>query len=86
MYSFEDRGGGGRKTLKLPQKVYDGKRSLSIINVHLPFLYIICHCLDFARRKIRLIECNAKCRDLKNLPVKGHCGRCFICLRLPPLL
>ncbi len=23
---------------------------------------------------------------LKNLPVKGLCGRCYICLRLPPLL
>jgi hypothetical protein len=22
----------------------------------------------------------------KNLPVKGPCGRCFICLRAPPLL
>jgi hypothetical protein len=31
-----------------------------------------------SRRKIRLIECNAKCRYLKNWPVKGLCGRCFI--------
>jgi hypothetical protein len=29
-------------------------------------------------RKIRLIECNAKCSYLKNLPVKGFCARCFI--------
>jgi hypothetical protein len=36
-------------------------------------------------RKIRLIECNAKCRYLKNLPVKGLCGRCFFFLRLAPL-
>ncbi len=29
------------------------------------------------RRKIRLIEGNAKCRHLQtNLSVKGHCGRC----------
>jgi hypothetical protein len=34
----------------------------------------------------RLIECNAKCRYLKNLPVKGLCVRCFICLRPPSLL
>ena len=38
------------------------------------------------RRKIRLIESNVKCRYLKNWPVKGLCGRCFICLRPPPLL
>jgi hypothetical protein len=31
-----------------------------------------------SRRKIRLIECNDKCRYLKNCPVKGLCGRCFI--------
>ncbi len=37
------------------------------------------------RRKIRLIESNAKCRYLKNWPVKGHCGRCFICLRSPSI-
>jgi hypothetical protein len=36
------------------------------------------------RRKIRLIESNAKCRYRKNLPVKGICGWCFICLRPPP--
>jgi hypothetical protein len=30
------------------------------------------------RRKIRLIEGNAKCRHLKNLPVKGLCGRCYL--------
>jgi hypothetical protein len=34
------------------------------------------------RRKIRLIEGSAICRHLKNLPVKGLCGRCYICLRL----
>ncbi len=38
------------------------------------------------RRKIRLIESNAKYRYLKKLPVKGLCGRCFICLRPRPLL
>jgi hypothetical protein len=38
------------------------------------------------RRKIRLIECIAKCRYLKNLSVKGLCGRCFSCLRPPPPL
>ncbi len=36
------------------------------------------------RRKIRLIESNAKCRHLKNLTVKVLCGRCFICLRHLP--
>jgi hypothetical protein len=40
---------------------------------------------DTYRRKIRLIECNAKCRYLKNWPLKGLCGRCFIFLRPPPL-
>ncbi len=39
----------------------------------------------WGQRKIRLIEGNAKCRYLKNWPVKGLCGRCFICLRPPPL-
>ncbi len=38
------------------------------------------------RRKIRLIECNDKCRYLNKLTCKGICGRCFICLRPPPLL
>jgi hypothetical protein len=28
------------------------------------------------RRKIRLLEVNANCRHLKNLSVKGLCGRC----------
>ncbi len=36
------------------------------------------------RRKIRLIESNAKCRYLKIWPVNGLCGSCFICLRPPP--
>ncbi len=31
----------------------------------------------WGRRKIRLKECNAKCRHLKKLPVKGLCGRCL---------
>jgi hypothetical protein len=38
------------------------------------------------RRKIRLIESNAKCCYLKKLTYKGTCGRCSICLRSPPLL
>jgi hypothetical protein len=29
------------------------------------------------RRKIRLIEGNAKCRHQKKLPMKGRCGRCL---------
>jgi hypothetical protein len=37
------------------------------------------------RRKIRMIECNVKCRYLEKLK-KGLCGRCFICLRPPPPL
>jgi hypothetical protein len=41
---------------------------------------------NYTRRKIRLIECNAKCRYLKNLLVKELCGWCFICLGPPPLL
>jgi hypothetical protein len=32
-------------------------------------------------KKIRLIEGNAKHRHLEKFPVKGHYGRCFICLR-----
>jgi hypothetical protein len=43
---------------------------------------IIWHVLSACHRKIRLIESNAKCRYLKNLPVKGLCARCFI--RLSP--
>ncbi len=38
--------------------------------------------LPHDRRKIRLIESNAKCRYLK----KGLCGRCLICMRPLPLL
>jgi hypothetical protein len=33
------------------------------------------------RRKIRHIEGNAKCRNLKNLPRKGTLRQVFICLR-----
>jgi hypothetical protein len=33
--------------------------------------------MSFTLRKIRLIEGNAKCRHLKNLIVKGLCGRCL---------
>ncbi len=44
-------------------------------------------CLLSPRGKIRLIESNTKGHYLKkNWPVKGICGRCFICLRPPPLL
>jgi hypothetical protein len=39
---------------------------------------------DHNRRKIRLTECNAKCRYLKKLTWKGLSGRCFICLRPLP--
>ncbi len=35
------------------------------------------------RRKIRLIESNAKCRHVRNLPVKGLCGRCLSVCPLP---
>jgi hypothetical protein len=35
------------------------------------------------RRKIRLIESNAKCRLVRNLPVKGLCGRCLSVCPLP---
>jgi hypothetical protein len=39
----------------------------------------ISNCLkDADRRKIRLIEGNAKCRHLKNWPVNGLCGRLLI--------
>jgi hypothetical protein len=38
------------------------------------------------RRKIRLIECNAKCRYLNKLTSKGTLWQVFICLRPPPLL
>jgi hypothetical protein len=34
------------------------------------------------RRKVRLIECNAKCHYLK----KGLCGSGFLCLKPPPFL
>ncbi len=38
------------------------------------------------RGLINYIGTKAKCRHLKNWSVKGLCGRCFICLRPPPLL
>ncbi len=34
--------------------------------------------LYFHRRKIRLIEDNARCHHLQNWPTKGLCGRCFM--------
>jgi hypothetical protein len=37
------------------------------------------------RRKIRLIEDNAKCRHLKKLTCKGTLRQVFISLRPPPL-
>jgi hypothetical protein len=37
----------------------------------------LCFSERLARRKIRLIEGNAKCRHIKNLPVKGLCVRCL---------
>ncbi len=41
---------------------------------------------SLGRRKIRLIEGNAKCRHLKKLTCKGTLRQVFICLRPPPLL
>jgi hypothetical protein len=38
------------------------------------------------RRKIRMIESNAKCRYLKKLTRKGALRQVFICLRPPPFL
>ncbi len=38
---------------------------------------------DYRRRKIRLIEGNAKCRHLKKLTCKGTLRHVFICLRPP---
>ncbi len=38
------------------------------------------------RRKIRLIEGNAKCRHLKNWSYKGNLRQVFICLKSPPFL
>ncbi len=35
---------------------------------------------------INYIDTKAKCRHLKNLPVKGILRQVFICLRPPPLL
>jgi hypothetical protein len=40
----------------------------------------------WARRKIRLLEGNAKCRHLEKLTYKGTLRQMFICLRPPPLL
>jgi hypothetical protein len=39
--------------------------------------------VHLGRRKIRLIECNAKCRYIKKWPVKGLCGRCFYLSEAP---
>ncbi len=38
------------------------------------------------RRKIKLIDSNAKCRYLKKLTCKGALRHVFICLRPPPFL
>jgi hypothetical protein len=44
------------------------------------------HCVNYrGRRKIRLIESNAKCY-LKKLTCKGTLRQVFICLRPPPLV
>ncbi len=40
-------------------------------------LYFIYRRNGLNRRKVRLIEGNVNCRHLKNLPVKGLCGRCL---------
>ncbi len=50
----------------------------SILSFTRPYIHTFIpsvHCLT--RRKIRLIESNAKCRYLKSWPVKGLCGRSF---------
>jgi hypothetical protein len=41
------------------------------------FNTVVVQCIDCKRRKIRLIEVNAKCH-LKNFSVKGLCGRCIM--------
>jgi hypothetical protein len=38
----------------------------------------IVHIKLYNSRKIRLLEVNAKCRNLKNWHVKGLCGRCLL--------
>jgi hypothetical protein len=43
-------------------------------------------CLTCTRRKIRLIESNAKCRHLKKSSCNGTLRQVYICLRPPPLL
>ncbi len=42
------------------------------------------HWKGVGRRKIRLIEGNAKCRHLKKFTCKGTLRQVFICLRSPP--
>jgi hypothetical protein len=42
--------------------------------------------IEFAHRKIRLIESNAKCIHLKKFSCKGTLRQLFICLRPPSLL
>jgi hypothetical protein len=46
----------------------------------------VAHSIHRIGRLVRLLESNVKCRHLKNLPRKGLCGRCLICMRPPPLL
>ncbi len=55
---------------------YLESRSYRPIYVVKPVVYFS-GILEADRRKIRLIENNAKCRHLKKLPVKGLCGRCL---------
>ncbi len=53
------------------------------------FFYLVKYiniCVFMPRRKIRLIESNAKCRYLKKLTLKGTLRQLFIYLRPPPLL
>jgi hypothetical protein len=49
-----------------------------VVMVHGTFL-VAYRGFGFSRRKIRLIESNAKCRYLKYWPVKGLCGSVYLC-------
>jgi hypothetical protein len=75
--------------------IYLVRRSLEIylaglsLYVFKLLVFVYEYIYPFNYRKIRLIECNAKCRYQKLFTckeIKRLCGRCFICLMPPPLL
>jgi len=64
-----------KKKVKVCNKQKIGEINLDIKYRHGSLTPLVWRSESHIRRKIRFIEGNAKCRLLKNLPVKGLCGR-----------